>query len=119
MLLHVVAKDPDPARDVVADYDVLERELASFDPELVKRPRVVALGKIDLLSREELRELVGRFAERGIKVLPMSAATHAGTNDVLVALERYVRKTHTQLEAWEDGYEQEDADEDGARDDEE
>ncbi len=91
VLLHVVAPDPDPAREVLADFDVLERELASFDPELGDRPRVVALGKIDLLTQEEVAEYVAKFRERGIKLLPMSAATHAGTNDVLLALERYVR----------------------------
>jgi GTPase len=102
VLLHVVAPDPDPSRDVLADYDVLEKELEHFDPELVKRPRVVALGKIDLLSREEIADLVARFRERGIKILPMSAATHAGTHDVLVALERYVRHTVTEEGEWED-----------------
>jgi GTP-binding protein len=102
VLLHVVAPDPDPEREVLADFDVLENELASFDPELVKRPRVVALGKIDLLSLEEREELIERFRARGVHVLPMSAATHAGTNDVLVALERYVRRTVSEDAPWDD-----------------
>lgn len=101
VLLHVVAPDPDPDRDPVADFDVIERELAHFEVDLTARPRVVALGKIDLLDADEIATLTARFRERGIRVLPMSAATHAGVHDVLVALERHVRGTERTREAWE------------------
>ncbi|MFO0695563.1 MAG: GTPase ObgE [Polyangiales bacterium] len=91
VLLHVIAIDADPARDPVADYHTLMRELEKFDAELARRPMVVAMGKMDLPeSREALPRVQQELGALGVEVLPMSAATHEGTHDVLIALERVI-----------------------------
>src|SRR5262249_6032667 len=54
VLLHLVSVDPAAGREPLHDYDVLLRELERFDPELAKRPMIVALSKLDL---PEVREL--------------------------------------------------------------
>lgn len=89
VLLHVIAPDPGDDREPLHDYDVLMHELTAFDADLATRPMVVALGKMDLPeAREAFPALREAFAKRGIELLPMSAATHEGTHEVLIALER-------------------------------
>jgi GTP-binding protein len=65
-VVDLAADDRDPAKDVA----VLERELASFDQDLVARPRLVVANKYDV--EPEMAELV---AEEVPGVLPISAVT--------------------------------------------
>ncbi len=89
VLLHVVAPDPDPNRNLVSDFEKLMVELERFEPELAKRPMIVVLGKYDLPdAAEELPALRKAMAERGLDVLTMSSATRQGVDEVLLALER-------------------------------
>ncbi len=78
--------------DPLADYDVLRRELENFDPELAELPEVVVLTKMDLPHVEaRLPELQRRFAERGVELLGLSAATGRGVPLVLERLRTAVR----------------------------
>ena len=89
VLLHVVAPDPDPEREPVRDFDTLATELARFDADLARRPAVVAVNKTDLPDGQAtFVALRDGLADRGMVVLPFSAATGAGVDDVLIALER-------------------------------
>ncbi len=63
----------DGARDPEEQYKALLSEISSYDPDLLKRPRVVALNKIDLL--DSLPDLPFEY-------LPISARTGEGL-DVL------------------------------------
>lgn len=51
----VILLDPSPLQEEPPDrqYEVLLGELAAHSPELVRRPRVVALNKIDILDGDE------------------------------------------------------------------
>ncbi len=83
-LLHLVTLDTAEGRDPVKDWQLLRRELASFDPDLPTRPEVVALTKLDLPDvREAYPALKRRFARKGVKLLAVSAATHEGVDDLL------------------------------------
>jgi len=89
VLLHLLSVVEDPGRDPSSDYDRVRAELQLFDPELGRRPEVVALNKVDLPEvRERLDDIRREFAGRGIAVLAASAATGEGTRDVLEALWR-------------------------------
>jgi len=68
-------------------FDMLERELRRYAPELADRPRLVALNKMDLPSTREIApELEGALAERGLKLHTISAATGQGVPELLKAL---------------------------------
>jgi GTP-binding protein len=47
-LLHLVTLDPSEDRAPLADYVALRTELQRFDPELAKRPEIVAMTKADI-----------------------------------------------------------------------
>jgi hypothetical protein len=86
-LLHLVTLDPGEGRDPVADYDALKKELRTFDPELAKRPTIVALAKADLPEvKEAYPELRARFAKKKIKLHLVSAATHEGMKELVQRL---------------------------------
>lgn len=66
-------------RDPIADYERIRNELASWDSELVDRPEIVVLNKVDLPWVAERRlEIAEWFAERDIPFLAVSAATGEG-----------------------------------------
>ncbi len=86
-LLHLVTIDPGEGRDPVHDYDVLKKELKRFDPELAKRPTVVAMSKADLPEVRELYEKVRPvFARKKVKLRLVSAATGEGMRELLQEL---------------------------------
>ena len=87
VLLHLIEVSAEPGRDPLHDYDVINRELARYSPELAKRPQIVALSKMDLTeTREAYESWRDQFAARGIELHAVSAATGHGVQDLLEAL---------------------------------
>ncbi|MEM7136608.1 MAG: GTPase ObgE [Myxococcota bacterium] len=88
VLLHVLSPDPDPERSLLGDFETLMGELERFDPRLLERPMIVAVGKLDLPeAREALVEVEETLGARGYPVFGMSSATREGVEEVLLALE--------------------------------
>jgi GTPase len=94
-LLHIVDATftTGPDRSPLADYRVINHELASYAPDLAKKPQVVALNKSDALPPEDIERIKAEFAADGIALHVMSAATGDGTQPVLEALWSHVRPT--------------------------
>jgi len=103
VLAHVVdcaALESD--RDPVSDVDALEAELAAYRPalsadtglgDLVDRPRVVVLNKIDVPEGEEMAEMVAEsFRERGWPVYAVSAVAHKGLRELTFGLYELVER---------------------------
>ncbi len=89
VLLHLLAPDPTPGRDVLADLDALEGELRRYGPMFEGRPRVVALNKIDTDEGAALIKQTRRaLRKRNIPLFPISAATGEGTEALIEALWR-------------------------------
>ena len=42
--------------DAISDFDVINGELKMYNPELAKRPQIIAANKIDVLSEPEKLE---------------------------------------------------------------
>ncbi|HSC87809.1 MAG TPA: GTPase ObgE [Polyangiaceae bacterium] len=87
VLLHLVTLDYDEEREPLADYDAVRQELEKFDAELAQRPEIVCLSKADVTEvREAYEELRAKFAERGIELHLISAATREGIKPVIAQL---------------------------------
>jgi GTPase len=88
VLVHIIdAASGDPERAPLADFDATNRELSLYDPELAKRPQIVALNKMDLPDvRRRARQISASFAKRGIVLYPISAATGEGAEQLLEAV---------------------------------
>jgi GTP-binding protein len=97
LLVHVLDLAPqlsgDPDADASANFELIERELRSYDERLAALPRVLALSKADLVSPEQARDAVARWSRRlgpDVPVLATSSATGQGLGELAVLLLRAV-----------------------------
>jgi GTP-binding protein len=68
----------------IDNYCKVNDELGHFSPELLNKPQIVALNKIDLLrERQSLEELREAFHKLGVPVKAISAATGEGTRGLI------------------------------------
>ena len=87
VLLHLIEVSAEPGRDPLHDYDVINRELERYSPELAKRPQIVALSKLDLTeTRDAYESWREKFVARGLTLHAVSAATGEGVKELLEAL---------------------------------
>jgi GTP-binding protein len=70
------------AESAAADYAVLRSELESYAPELVERPFLVALNKVDLLPESEIAAVRATLPAAST-VLATSGATRRGLTDLV------------------------------------
>jgi len=96
VLLHVLdCATLEPGRDPLSDLDALEAELAEYDGtfgDLLAKPRLVALNKVDVPEARELADLVRPDLEaRGLRVFEISAVAHTGLRELVFALAAVVR----------------------------
>lgn len=78
VLLFVI---PVTSKDLAGEYATLLNEVASFNPDLLDKPRLVALSKTDLLpeqERELLPEIIREDFPEGIDIFPMSSVAGFG-----------------------------------------
>ncbi len=79
MFIHLIDPSPETGRDPIEDFRTINRELEAYNPELLKKPQVVALNKMDIPEARERAESVLKFFDaEGIKVFLISAATGEG-----------------------------------------
>jgi GTPase len=87
VLLHVVDASGTNGRVATADLQEVLEEVAAWDPALLNRPQVLAATKRDVVTEEDpLPGLVEMAASRGIRVVPVSAATGQGLLELKRAL---------------------------------
>ena len=86
LILHIVDISAADGRDPIDDYKQINYELEKFNPELAKRPQIVALNKADA-SIDEMIEEFNEFAEEnGFKTYLISAATGEGVKELVNAV---------------------------------
>jgi GTPase len=93
LLLHVVDIRPIDGSDPVEQVQTIERELASFDTELVDRPRWLVINKMDVFDDEEeleatANDIVNRLGWTGPSFL-ISAAGQQGTREVCLQVQQF------------------------------
>jgi len=91
VLLHVLdCATLEPGRDPISDLDTIEAELAQYEGtfgELLAKPRLVALNKVDVPEARELAAFVRPELEaRGLRVFEISAVSHEGLRGLTFAL---------------------------------
>ena len=83
LLVHIVDAAGSEGRDPIEDFEIINKELEKFDPELAKRPQIVAANKIDLATDEQLKRLEKYFTEKGYEYHTMCAPILEGTNELI------------------------------------
>lgn len=93
VIIHMVDAASTEGRDPIADIKAINEELRAYNPELLKRPQVIAANKIDAIYTDDETEnpvdvIKKAFEPEGIKVYPISAVTGQGLKELLY----YVRE---------------------------
>ncbi|MDO8565016.1 MAG: GTPase, partial [bacterium] len=68
-LIHCVSAE---SLDVEEDYKIVRGELELYNKEIIKKPEVVVLTKVDLLSEPEMKEKVKLLESVARTVIPVS-----------------------------------------------
>lgn len=91
-LVHVVECEPMDESDPIANFGIVEEELANYSKELASKPRVIALSKTDMCADENrLSELGNKLQTLGHEVFPISSATNRGLEPLIYRLAEIVR----------------------------
>ncbi len=100
LLVHLLDISGLTGRDPVADYDAINRELEAFSASLAAKPQIVVANKLDLAeSRERLPSIRARFADRGIELWAVSAATREGVSELMSEVGRRWRRLRSESPA--------------------
>ncbi len=84
ILLHLIDISEEPNTSAWKNFTAINKELGLYSPQLLAKPQVVCLNKIDLpVVREKVKKSVAQFAKKGIMLYPFSAATGEGLQDIL------------------------------------
>ncbi len=87
VIIHLVDAASTEGRDPIEDINTINAELAAYNPELAKRPQVIAANKTDVLYEEDAEEVLKKikdtFEPQGIPVFPISAVSGKGMKELL------------------------------------
>jgi GTP-binding protein len=89
VLVHVVDAASTEGRDPIADIIAINKELEAYNPDLIKRPQIIAANKIDAIFEDgesPVDKLKAEFEPKGIKVYPISAVSGQGVKELLYAV---------------------------------
>ena len=92
LFVHIVDLAALDGRDPVTDRRRINAELGAFNSALAERPQIVAGNKIDLLSGDEVARARDRFLKEGTEIVPISVATRAGLQELVLRVHRELEK---------------------------
>ena len=88
IMIHMVDAASTEGRDPIADIYAINKELEAYNPDLARKPQVIAANKIDAIYVEEgsenpVERLKNEFEPKGIRVFPISAVSGQGLKELL------------------------------------
>lgn len=84
VIAHILDMSGIEGRDPLEDYEIINKELKDFDPNLILKPQIVIANKMDL---ENAYSNLKRFKEKyNIPVYEISAINNQGVDNVLVKI---------------------------------
>ncbi len=93
LFLHIVDAAGSEGRDPISDIRTINHELATYDPELTKRPQIVLANKADLGISDQTREALEKECEReGWKLFYLSSETGEGVREIIEYTAQECRK---------------------------
>ncbi|MFZ5902488.1 MAG: GTPase ObgE [Chloroflexota bacterium] len=82
--------------DPLADFSQINSELALFDPNLAKKPQIVALNKIDQPEvQERLADLKKKFKKQKVELTSVSALARTNTRELVLKAAQKLAETPT------------------------
>ena len=106
VFIHVVDAAGVEGDDPVENVRKINQELEAYNPELMKRPQVIAANKTDIPGSEEnVERLKEAYEKESFEVFPISAATNKGLDELLTKVAE-ILKNYPEDIVFEEEYEE-------------
>ena len=83
VLVHLISVE---SNDPVADLKTVDNELKQYSEQLIRKPQIYILTKIDTVDLEDFKNKVSQFKKKKIKILPISAISGDGLEELKDAI---------------------------------
>lgn len=92
LLVHIVDVAGSEGRDPVKDFEMINKELKKFNPQLAERPMLVVGNKCDLATEEQIAAFRDDVQGRGYEFFPIMAAIRYGVDPLLKRIAELLSK---------------------------
>ncbi|MDD5796902.1 MAG: GTPase ObgE [Oscillospiraceae bacterium] len=92
MLVHIVDISGSEGRNPKEDFKTINSELEKFNPELAKRPMIVAGNKCDMATDEQIEDFKQFVNEQGYEFFPIMAAINYQVEPLLKKIQEMLSK---------------------------
>ncbi|MFD0943486.1 GTPase ObgE [Savagea faecisuis] len=87
VIVHVIDMSGLEGRDPYEDYKTINAELEAYNLRLLERPQIIVANKMDMPDAEEnLAKFKQELDDETIRIVPLSALTRTGVNELLFAI---------------------------------
>ena len=100
VIIHIVDAAGTEGRDPIQDISAINKELEAYNPEIAKRPQVIAANKIDAIydqSESPVEAIRAEFEPKGIPVYPISAVSGQGVKELLYKVNEMLEGISSQV----------------------
>ncbi len=77
--------------EALRDFLIVREEIREYHAQLLEKPQVLALNKIDILEEKDIMRAEAIFKGQDMEIFPISAITGSGVQELLEGLYRLVR----------------------------
>lgn len=96
VIIHIVDAASTEGRDPIEDIYAINKELEAYNPDIAKRPQVIAANKIDMIYDQDeenpISKIKEEFEPKGIPVYPISAVSGQGIRQLLYHIREMLNK---------------------------
>jgi len=93
VLLHMVDMSPESLREPYNDYVIINKELAEYDPELLRRPQIIIASKMDMPGANERLSEFRKHLGSDFDIIPISALTNDNLKDLIYKTSKLLEST--------------------------
>ena len=86
LLVHVIDVSGSEERDPIADFELINNEIYSYDEALKELPMIVVANKMDMPNAEENLARFKKKYGKKYQIIPMTTIIHEGVDELIVAV---------------------------------
>lgn len=92
MFLQVLDPSMGDYNQAIEQFEQIEYELGQYQADLLERPRLLVINKIDIADAAVVTRLQAELTKRGFEVFPISAATGENVDRLIAKTAEYISK---------------------------
>jgi len=73
-------------------FEILKEEIKNYNPDILKKPKIIVGNKIDVLTEDEVKKWEKHFSSIGLKFIPISALHKINIDELKEAITEEIKK---------------------------